>query len=332
MDQDAFARCHPALNFFYFVVVIGFTMFLQHPLFLLISFVSSLTYAVWLQGWKKVLKMNLLLTLPGLLIVALLNPMFNHYGVTTLFYLESSGNQITLEALVYGLVLGSVLFIVIVWFSSYNLVMTTDKFVYLFGRVIPAISLILSMVFRFVPRFKAQLIMIRNGQKCAGRDISNGGLMHKVKCGMNILSILVTWALENAVETADSMKSRGYGLKGRSAYSIYRFTRRDLFLGCTMLLLLAMMALGCGSGAAYASYNPRILVAGITIMGHDAPVSCPLWLCISTFVAFFLFSNIPFLLGLVENLALERCRTQRVVDLQITYRSLYERKEADESL
>ncbi|MBP3560281.1 MAG: energy-coupling factor transporter transmembrane protein EcfT, partial [Clostridia bacterium] len=44
-----------------------------------------------------------------------------------------------------------------------------------------------------------------------------------------IFSIMITWALENAIETADSMKSRGYGLKGRTAFSIYRFDERDQY-------------------------------------------------------------------------------------------------------
>ena len=132
-------------------------MFNQHPVFLLISYIAAVMYAFLLNGWKKTLKQNFLITLPGLLIVALLNPLFNHYGVTMLYYVEASGNWITLEALVYGLVLGAVMFIVIQWFSCYNCVMTTDKFVYLFGRIIPALSLVLSMALRFVPRFTTQL-------------------------------------------------------------------------------------------------------------------------------------------------------------------------------
>lgn len=329
MKVDAFSNCHPGLNFFYFTIVIGFTMFLQHPVFLLISFFSSMAYALWLNGWRKVLKLNVLFTVPSLLIVALLNPLFNHYGVTTLFYIESSGNQVTLEALVYGLVLGIVLFIVIMWFSCYNVIMTTDKFVYLFGRAIPAISLILSMVFRFVPRFQSQLGLIRNGQKCSGRDISNGSLLHKVKCGLNILSILVTWALENAIETADSMKSRGYGLKGRSAYSIYHITRRDCFMGGWFLGLLGILIAGCKSGAAFAQYNPRILLAGIRIMGHDAPVSCTGWQCMVTFFAFAIFCNLPLMLGLYDAISLNRCRASGVRDLTLTYRMIYERTGTD---
>ena len=44
---------------------------------------------------------------------------------------------------------------------------------------------------------------------------------------MRALSVTVTWALENAVVTADSMKSRGYGLPGRTAFARQRFDGRD---------------------------------------------------------------------------------------------------------
>ena len=158
--MDTFSACHPFLNFFYFTVVLFFTMFNQHPVFIGISYIGAFSYSFLLNGWEKTLKQSFLLTLPGLLIVALLNPMFNHYGVTMLYYVKSSGNWITLEALVYGVVLGAVMFVVIQWFSCYNKVMTTDKFIYLFGRIIPALSLILSMALRFVPRFTAQLKVI----------------------------------------------------------------------------------------------------------------------------------------------------------------------------
>ena len=105
--------------------------------------------------------------------------------------------------------------------------MTSDKFVYLFGRIIPALSLVLSMTLRFVPKFKAQLHVVSEAQRCVGRDISDGTMLQRLRNAITILSIMVTWALENAIETADSMKSRGYGLPGRTAFSIYRFDDRD---------------------------------------------------------------------------------------------------------
>lgn len=262
---DAFSGCHPAITFFYFAAVILISVFLNHPVLLGISFLAALFYAVILKGWQKVVKFNLLFTLPVMVIIAFLNPAFNHYGVTFLFYLKTG--PVTLESLVYGVVLAAMLFIAILWFTCYNAVMTTDKFVYLFGRLIPALSLVLSMVFRFVPRFAAQLKVIRNGQKAVGRDVSNGKLPARILHGIRILSILITWALENAVETSDSMRARGYGLKGRTAFSIFRFDRRDLGVTLTLAGLMGVCAAGFASGVSYASYNPMIRIGGLPLDG-----------------------------------------------------------------
>lgn len=326
---DAFSRCHPVLNFFYFAVVLGFTMFIQHPVYLAVSFVAATAYSMWLNGVKKVLKINFLLTLPSLLIVALLNPMFNHYGVTPLLYIESSGNWVTLEAMVYGIVLGCVLFIMILWFSCYNQIMTSDKFVYLFGRIIPALSLVLSMALRFVPRFMTQLKIIRNGQKSMGRDTSNGNIISRARHGLNILSILITWALENAIETSDSMRSRGYGLHGRTAFSIYSFTKRDKILGIVMAGLFALITAGCARGAVFAQYDPRILLAGFTIQGRTAPVSCSVLLAIATYTAFGFFCFLPVILDLAEAKSLERSRKTIGKDAGLTYRQIYEEMEQE---
>lgn len=222
----------------YFVLVIGLTMFINHPVCLGISLVCALTYSIYLKG-KKAVRFNLVYMLPLLVITALINLAFSHQGVTILTYLPS-GNPLTLESILYGIFAAFLLITVIAWFSCFNAVMTSDKFVYLFGRVIPALSLVLSMSLRFVPRFTAQIKVISNAQKCVGRDVSNGGLIKRAKHGIKILSILVTWALENAIDTADSMKDRGYGLPGRTAFSIYRFDRRDK--GALLYLLL------CGGG------------------------------------------------------------------------------------
>lgn len=64
-------------------------------------------------------------------------------------------------------------------------------------------------------------------------------LIKRAKHGIKIMSILVTWALENAIDTADSMKDRGYGLPGRTAFSIYRFDRRDKERCCTCCYVAA---------------------------------------------------------------------------------------------
>lgn len=242
----AFSRYHPAVNFLYFVLVLVCSMFFMHPVCLAISLVCSFAYSVKLNG-KRAVRFNLLYLLPLLLVSALINPAFNHEGVTILAYLPS-GNPLTLESIAYGIAAACMIVSVICWFSCYNAVMTSDKFIYLFGRIIPALSLIFSMVLRFVPRFKAQVRVVSDAQKCIGRDVSNGGIIQRAKHGLTILSIMVTWALENAIETADSMKSRGYGRPGRTAFSIYTFDARDgkalLAIGAAGLYTIAGAVLG----------------------------------------------------------------------------------------
>jgi energy-coupling factor transport system permease protein len=223
--KDTFSSYHPLINFLYFGLVLVFSMFFMHPVCRCISLFSALVYSVYLRG-KKAVRFSLVLMLPMILLAALVNPAFNHEGATILTYLPS-GNPLTLESITYGIASAAMLASVIIWFTCYTEVMTSDKFVYLFGRIIPALSLVLSMTLRFVPKFTAQIKVVSEAQRCVGRDVSDGSVFQRLRNGLTILSIMVTWSLENAIETADSMKSRGYGLPGRTAFSIYRFDNRD---------------------------------------------------------------------------------------------------------
>lgn len=244
--NDVFQSYHPLNNFLYFALVIGFSMTINHPIAQMISLLSAMIYAIQCEGRRAVL-FSLKICLPMVLLTAFINPAFSHEGVTRLLYFPT-GNPLTLESILYGFSAGFMLAAVLVWFVNFNRVITSDKFVYLFGRIIPALSLVLSMTLRFIPKFKAQMKTVVDAQRCIGRDIYSGSLWSRAKTAVTVLSIMVTWALENAIETADSMKSRGYGLKGRTAFSIYRFDERDktmvIWLGfCGFYLLCGSVAL-----------------------------------------------------------------------------------------
>ena len=154
---------------------------------------------------------------------------------------------------------------VLLWFLNFNRVITSDKFIYLFGRIIPALSLVLSMTLRFVPKFKTQMAGVVEAQKSIGRDLSQGPLWRRMKMAVTVLSIMITWSLENAIETADSMKSRGYGLKGRSAFSIYRFDPRDQMA----MLFLCFCGLYVLSGSMISAFGFRYFPS-IRYIGLDA--------------------------------------------------------------
>ncbi|NLV20919.1 MAG: energy-coupling factor transporter transmembrane protein EcfT [Syntrophomonadaceae bacterium] len=260
--SDAFSNRHPLINFSYFVLVILFSMFLMDPACLVISLLCAFIYSLYLKG-KKALKFFGLGMLPLLLVTALLNPLFNHAGVTILFYLPG-GNPVTMESIVYGLAAATMFVTVIIWFSCFNAVMTSDKFIYLFGKILPALSLILAMVLRFVPRIKAQGRMIANAQKCVGRDAASGNIADRARAIVRMTSIMTTWALESSIDTADSMKARGYGLPGRTAFSIYCFNYRDGFILTIIFLLAGLVLTGLITGATAADYFPALRIAAFT--------------------------------------------------------------------
>lgn len=314
MLTDFFGEYHPIIVFLYFLIMLGITMFVNHPVILLCSFLGAMSYSAVLKGKDKAAKQLLTVCLPGLIAVTLVNAAFNHYGVTILFYLHS-GNAVTLESIMYGLVLGGVLFISIQWFQCLNEVMTSDRLVYLFGKLTPALSLILSMVFRFVPRFNRQLHTIQNGQKCFGRNMEGESVFQKIRQGIKEFSILVTWSLENALDTADSMKARGYGLPGRSSFSIFRFRKKDWILAGLMLFLGGWILWGGSHGCFWATYNPKMEIGGLKA-GMAGIFS---WLAAGV------FSLLPVLVDSVENARWERESGSVENDKKLTVHEIYKR-------
>jgi len=110
-NRDAFAGYHPFINFLYFSLVLIFTMFFLHPVCLVVSLLSAVTYSVYLGG-RKAVRFSLRFILPMMLLAAVINPAFNHEGATILAYLPSD-NPLTFESIFYGfaaaVMLGSLL-------------------------------------------------------------------------------------------------------------------------------------------------------------------------------------------------------------------------------
>ena len=255
MKHHAFLACHPAVNLLYFVLVLTFSMFFLHPLFLAASLCAALWCAAQLNGGAAVRRTALWLA-PTALFAALVNLAFSHEGATILTYLPS-GNPLTLESIAYGFAAAAMLAAVVLWFSCWNAVMTSDKLMYLFGRLAPALSLLLSMTLRFVPRFQAKLREVTAARRGMGLYAEKGWLQ-KLKSAVTVFSTMVTWSLENAVETADSMKSRGYGLPGRTAFSLYRFSRRDRRLLLWLAVCGLYITLGWALGGVRWRYYPTV--------------------------------------------------------------------------
>lgn len=251
-----FERCHPAVNLIYFAAVLIGMITFQHPVFLMISFLCAFAYSIKRNG-RKALIFNLCL-LPLITAFALYYSSYTHFGVTVLRQ-NMVGNNMTLESLVYGIVMGVIGAGCCIWFSCVFSVFTTDKVVYLFGKVSPRLSLFLAILLRMVPRIKREAGRINMAQQGIGRGANQGNLWQRICNCLRIFSMLITWTIDSLTVASESMRSRGSSLRGRKAFSIYRFDNRDraYVVGLFLCLTLTMMAVLLGQTDMV--YDPRII-------------------------------------------------------------------------
>lgn len=260
-----FDSYHPMMNLIYFVAAITCTICFKQPIFLGIAFLCAFIYSVKLGG-IKIFLLDLLFILLGVG-YALRYASYEHFGVTVLT-VNMIDNQITLESLVFGIANGMIFATVCMWCCCIFMLITADKIVYLFGRISPKLSLFLSILLRTIPRVKVRARRIEISREGIGKGVVQGNLWQKFLHFLSLISILITWTMEDFVESSNSMKSRGYSLKGRTAFSIYRFDNRDRGLVIVFFWCLTIICMGVLFNQTTMYFHPMLIMNPITSMSY----------------------------------------------------------------
>lgn len=294
---DEFSRYHPVVNLIFYLLVLGTTMFQMSVGLVFISLFSAVVYYFML---KKTEGLKYCAVVVGIIIVsAIINPLFSHKGGTLLFYLFT-GNPVTLESIIYGLISAIIIGAMLLWFSTFNQVMGVERILGAIGKVLPNVSLLITMIMRFIPQYtrhqrkvsmvnkvnkrnygekinllnrekteKENVIEARKRQKkknyieaCKKQKKKNGidKIIDSIKEGSRTFSITTTWALENSIYTADSMKARGFGTGRRTNYSNYKFQKRDYLLMGWLVILWLVVVFSLEKEKVYTYYYPFIQV------------------------------------------------------------------------
>ena len=153
--RRAFDMCHPSVNLLYFLLVLVCSVGCMHPACLGISLGGALACGLLFRGRRAVGRLLGLLG-PVALLAAGGNLLLVRQGETVLARLPG-GRPLTLESALYGLAAACLLGAVVLWFASWQAVLTADKITYLFGRIAPALALLLSLTLSFVPRLRRRL-------------------------------------------------------------------------------------------------------------------------------------------------------------------------------
>ncbi len=252
-----FADHNPVAVAVYFLCAAGIAMFTLEPVMLLLSFAGAML-TLGVTGLFRQWRMHLY-TAALFAVMALVNPLVSHHGVTVLFVLNH--NPVTLESFLYGLAAGGMIVTVMYWFRAFTAVMTSDKLLYIFGSLSPKLALMLSMALRYVPLFTQQVQKVSQSQKALGL-YKEDNLIDRMRGSMRVFSVMVTWTLENGIITADSMTARGYGTGKRTRFSIFRWTRDDVLLLVCSLLLAGVTLWGVADHTF--TYYPAVTSSAVT--------------------------------------------------------------------
>ncbi|MDR1069037.1 MAG: energy-coupling factor transporter transmembrane protein EcfT [Clostridiales Family XIII bacterium] len=232
---NIFSHYHPAAVLLYIAAAVFCAMFTLMPACVVLSFVCSSAYSIFLNGvraYAKALRPLLII----FVIIVLVNPVTNHRGMTVLFHLFGNpGMPVTWEATLRGLCSGGMLMSIFVWFQCYQALITNDKFMYLFGRIAPTSAMVVSMVLKLVPVTIRKYHEIDESQS-ALRMSSNpvDGRKGRIRAAVKVSGVLLSRTMEDSIETADSMRARGYGSGHRTRFSNYRLTAADII--CIVIL------------------------------------------------------------------------------------------------
>ena len=253
-NYGKFASLHPLPAALHMLFVIFITMFSQSPVMLAVSLVGGAAFLLTLDGAKRVFS-DFWFYLSFFLLIAITNPLFSHDGVTPLFFMN--GNPVTLEAFLCGIDIAAMILAALIWCRCFSIIITADKALFLIGGTAKKLALVLSVSIRFIPLMKRKWRQIKNAQVALGY-YSEKGLVAKLISSLRVFSALVTWSLENSVETGMTMRARGYGAGKRTNYALCRFTASDGAFTAFSLVLAAFSVFGMACGAFSFDFYPRL--------------------------------------------------------------------------
>ena len=281
---DAFSRSHPAVLLLFFLLALVFGMVLQHPAYIAAGGGTAALYALYLSPRRT---MRFLLSLlPILLIITAINPLFTTLGEHPLFFLGE--RPYTREALLCGTSVAGMFGTMALWFFCMSIAVTADKLTAILAPAAPTLSLLFVMVLHLIPELRRRTGHITCARACIGKGApERASLRERIETGGAALLAVMLVSLEGAIQTADSMRSRGYGAVRRTSFACLCFTRRDGVLCAALVLCTTLFLRSALTGGTQTQFFPLDIapVAGakavISLAGYTLllllPVLTDIW-------------------------------------------------------
>lgn len=240
IKKTVFNIHHPVVAALYFASLLIFTMAVIQPVYIALSLLGALSLNLFFNGWRRMIR-GLLWQIPLIVVITLINPLFSSIGTTEV--LRLGARAFYLESFIYGACFGALLVAVLLWFLNASIVLSSDKVTSLLGSRMPTLSLMISMMLRLVPQLLRQAKEINTIQEI-NTPCRESGRQARLAARVRQSSVLMSWSMENSLDTADAMRARGWGsTKKRTTYQHHHFKMRDGVLLAVLIIFLILNTL-----------------------------------------------------------------------------------------
>lgn len=253
MDRAAFQTFHPVVPTTLFVGIIVLAMFGLEPHLVAASLAFAAAFALATQGIAAALD-KLRWQIPLLVLICLINPLFNARGAHLLFKLGPF--LVYAESVAYGLVMGALLISVLMWIENMAYLIGSDELLVMGGGALPTVSLMLSMTMRLVPQLMSRASTVRTALSATTSAHPDRS---EKRSRVRVMDALMSWALEDSVERSDAMRARGWGaVPRRTSFDSHPFRMRDIIALALVAGLIVLAASGVREIVAGWDFYPRM--------------------------------------------------------------------------
>ena len=225
----------------------------EHPLVLAAVLLATVLGAVFAGVGRRVVSMARF-AVPFGLLIALVNPLVVREGLTVIWRFGEvppfGQIDITLEAVVYGLLLGVRAVAMLLAAAVLTATVDPDGLLRLFRRISFRSALTAALAVRLVP------VLARDGRRLAEARRCRVDEPRRVA----VVRAVASGALDRAGDVAATLEVRGYrGAVGAPAGAREPWTRHDLAFGASAVALVALMAGGLLLGVAEVDPYPTFV-------------------------------------------------------------------------
>ena len=244
----------------------------QHPLVLGAVALSALVAAAGAGVGREVAR-TARYTLPLAVLVAVVNTLVVRDGLTVfarLGELPPFGRiDLTVEALLYGLVLGARVIVVVMCCALFTAAVDPDELLRLFRRVSFRSALTAALATRFIPVLAGDARRMEDARACR----ANPGPR------VAVLRAVATSALDRAIDVAATLEVRGYGgARGGHGGRAEPWSRHDVAFAAAAVGILVLSAGARIAGVAGFDAYPRLSApvgAGeVALAGAIVAIAC----------------------------------------------------------